>query len=376
MTSFLQGLWDELRHEPGMHKPREIGPFNALISLVMVLVWLLDEHWRPQLPGALVSGGCVAVSVGCLLLLIARRDRLGRWEARTYVVLMGAVSLVPPALGAGDGGSWAVAFGLALSIVLSSRLGLFGLGSTIVLGVAALIVLVLRITHEPVAVGAVALGIAWMFVGPLMGQRSRRVMREQAAGDERARLAREVHDVLAHTLSALSVQLEGARMLLEERPGDPRALAIMSRAQRLVAAGLAETGQAVAALRGDVPRGPEALRRLAEEFELESGIACRFEVEGTPAPLSAEASLALYRGAQEALTNVRKHAAATDVTVRLRYGGHGAELTVEDRGETKPSLASSGYGLTGIRERTELLGGRLDAGPTPDGFRVRLSVPA
>jgi signal transduction histidine kinase len=219
------------------------------------------------------------------------------------------------------------------------------------------------------------MALLW-FIGPLMASRSRRMMQQQAASEERARLAREIHDVLAHTLSALSVQIEGARMLMEQRPGDPRALAVMERAQRLVAAGLEETGQAVAALRGDVVPAPDALRRLAEDFERESGVPCHLRVEGMPLHLSPDASLAIYRAVQEALTNVRKHADASEVLIDLRYLGRRAELTVSDRGTTRPSLASSGYGLVGIKERIELLGGELEAGPTADGFQMRLSVPA
>jgi signal transduction histidine kinase len=197
-----------------------------------------------------------------------------------------------------------------------------------------------------------------------------------AALDERSRLAREMHDVLAHTLSALAVQLEGARMLVEQQSGDPAALAAVERSARLAREGLAEARRAVGALRGEQLPGPDLLPRLAEEFERDTAVPCRLEIEGRPIVLSAEARLALYRIAQEALTNVRKHADASCVEIGLRYAQNGTELTVENRGTARTSsLTGGGFGLNGMKERAELLGGRLEAGPTRDGFRVHLWLP-
>jgi signal transduction histidine kinase len=165
-------------------------------------------------------------------------------------------------------------------------------------------------------------------------------------------------------------------MILEERPGDPAALAAVDRAQRRTVAGWEETRQAVAALRGDMPPGPESLATLVREFEQATGVPTRLEVEGEQVALRSDAAVAIYRAAQEALTNVRKHADAAEVTVRLSYDERGAQLTVSDRGRPKAALVSGGYGLTGLRERAKLLGGRLESGPVPNGFEVRLWVPA
>jgi signal transduction histidine kinase len=154
--------------------------------------------------------------------------------------------------------------------------------------------------------------------------------------DERARIAREIHDILAHTLSALAVQLEGTRLLVEQRPDDPAALAALERASSLARDGLEETRRAVGALRGDALPGAGELPRLAADFERDTGTPCTLTVEGTPVALSPEAHLSLYRTAQEALTNVRKHAAASLVTIRLRYDRGGAELTGEAEGTPRP----------------------------------------
>lgn len=198
-----------------------------------------------------------------------------------------------------------------------------------------------------------------------------------AALDERARLAREIHDILAHTLSALSLQLETVRMLVEQQTDDRRTRDAVERAGRLARDGLDETRRAVGTLRGDAVPGPDALHRLVAGFERDTGIPCRFSVEGAAVELSADARLALYRTAQEALTNIRKHAPASQVQMRLCYGETGADLTVENDGGGKVlTVPSGGHGLIGMRERAELARGTLEAGPTPTGFRVHLRLPA
>jgi len=208
-------------------------------------------------------------------------------------------------------------------------------------------------------------------------QASRDAQLQAAALNERARIAREIHDVLAHTLAALAVQLEGARLTLEKHGSDAEALAIVDRSHRLAKEGLDEVRSAVSALRGDRVPGPGRLRDLVNDFEADTGVESDFQVEGTARVLSSEAQLALYRTAQEALTNVRKHADASRVEVALRYKPEGTELEVADVGRSSAtSRNGKGHGLIGMRERAELLGGSLDAGPTADGFQVRLWIPA
>jgi signal transduction histidine kinase len=308
--------------------------------------------------------------------LALRHGPAGDLLSRAGVLALGALGLAAYAVVPGRAASSVGLCCLILAVVLCSRLGWFGVGLAGFMALPVLAATIGRYGEQPLALVVGAFVGIWMYIGPVLGRFNRRVMLQEAASEERARLAREIHDVLAHTLSALSVQIEGARMLLEQRPGDPRAVAAMERAQRLVTAGIEETGRAVAALRGDVLPVPDALRRLAEDFERESAVPCRLDVEGTPLALSPDASLAIYRAAQEALTNVRRHTEASEVRISLRYRDGRAELTVADRGAPKESPSSSGYGLVGIRERTKLLGGELEAGPTADGFQVRLSVPA
>jgi signal transduction histidine kinase len=203
--------------------------------------------------------------------------------------------------------------------------------------------------------------------------------REAVALAERARLAREMHDVLAHTLSGLALQLEGVRLLAGSRQADPELTAAVERAGRLARGGLAEARRAIAALRGDALPGPELLPALVDQHRQAVGGRCRLEVRGQPRELPPDARLALYRTAQEALANVRKHAPGAAVDVRLTWDDDHAVLVVEDQadgGAGPPAAAGDGgYGLTGMAERAELLGGHLDAGPTAAGFRVELRLP-
>ena len=200
-----------------------------------------------------------------------------------------------------------------------------------------------------------------------------------AALAERHRLAREMHDVLAHSLSGLVLNLESARLMAERDGADRRLSGAITRAQRLAKNGLEEARRAIGMLREDALPGPDRLADLVAEFELDTGIPCTFVVDGDGRELGADGRLTLYRVAQEALTNIRKHADPDRVDVRLRYEPSRTSLTVDDHrtsGDRPSAGDGTGYGLTGMRERAELLGGALSAEPTADGFRVTLWIPA
>ena len=196
---------------------------------------------------------------------------------------------------------------------------------------------------------------------------------------ERNRIAREVHDVLAHTLSALSVQMEAIGSLIDDGadPGAVRSAVVRSR--RLVGEGLEETRRAVRVLRDEPVDVADQIATLAAD----GGAAYR--LDGPPRPLPPAAGLALVRVAQEALTNARKHAAGATVGVALCFTAGTVELSVDNTAApASPVLAGTGagYGLQGMRERIELVGGSLDAGPRGGcgdgytGWRVHAVVPA
>jgi signal transduction histidine kinase len=202
---------------------------------------------------------------------------------------------------------------------------------------------------------------------------------ETAALRERGRIAREIHDVLAHSLSAQMVHLEAARLLIERGGEREEVLERVVSARRMARQGLAETRQALSALRGELTPAEDFLRELVESE------GARLRIEGERRDLPAEAGLAVRRVAQEAVTNARKHAPGAKVAIRLEYLPGEVELEVRDFGgrpvDNQPvdnglGASGAGYGLLGMRERAELLGGTLEAGPAEEGFVVRLRVPA
>jgi signal transduction histidine kinase len=227
---------------------------------------------------------------------------------------------------------------------------------------------------------------------------------QAAALTERTRLAREIHDILAHSLSGLVLALDTAE-LLARRGADPEArgpsgasgsagdtVALMleqvNRAQRIAREGLADTRRAISALRGDELPGPALLDRLVRQTSEATGTQAELAVAGEPRPLSPEVGLALYRTAQEALINTAKYAGRGGrAALRLTYRTDGIELAIDDARApdavpagsgarvSSGGLTFGGYGLTGMRERAELLGGTLTAGPTDQGFRVLLWLP-
>jgi signal transduction histidine kinase len=232
---------------------------------------------------------------------------------------------------------------------------------------------------------------------------------QAAALTERTRLAREIHDILAHSLSGLVLALDTAELLARRGGAGPDAadastgasgadtvalmLGQVNRAQRIAREGLADTRRAISALRGDELPGPALLDRLVSQTCEATGTQAELTVAGEPRPLSPEVGLALYRTAQEALINTAKYAGRGGrAELSLTYRPDGIELAIEDTrapdaappaaggvasaGAAAGGLTFGGYGLTGMRERAELLGGRLAAGPTDQGFQVLLWLPA
>ena len=195
-----------------------------------------------------------------------------------------------------------------------------------------------------------------------------------AALAERNRIGREVHDVLAHSLGALSVQLDAADALLESSDGSTKARELVQQARRLAVQGLEETRQAVHALRDEPVALAEQLAFLAARDGAE------LTVTGVPHRLAPDAGLALYRAAQEAVTNARKHAPGAPMSMRLDFAAHTTTLSVvnslcpgADKSELK--MTGGGFGLQGMRERIELLGGQVVAEPSAVGWTVEVAVP-
>jgi signal transduction histidine kinase len=192
----------------------------------------------------------------------------------------------------------------------------------------------------------------------------------------RADAAREIHDILAHSLGALVLQLDALdAVLASDAPGNRRANELLARARALAVEGLSEARQAVGTLRTDPPPLVDALSQLVDSTGRGT-----LEISGTPRPLPAELSVALRRTAQEGLTNAVKHAPGATPKVQLAFTPGEVVLTVTDTGRpdgiAPGPLADTGggYGIEGLRERAELIGGSLVSGPLGSGWQVKLSV--
>jgi len=212
-------------------------------------------------------------------------------------------------------------------------------------------------------------------------RRTELASRRAAALDERTRIARDIHDVLAHSLGGLAIQLEAAELLLVERADVDGAIERIRASRQTVRDGLEEARRAVAALRADAPPLPQSIAGLLEGYA-EQGERGELTIEGTARTLAPEASLALMRTVQEALTNARRHAPGSAVHVRLIYADERTSVVVTNSAAThQPTdavagVGGGGYGLAGMRERLELAGGQLAAGPESDGWTVSAEVPS
>jgi signal transduction histidine kinase len=370
---------------------RRLVPLAGLATAAVVVVSSIDS--------GLPAGRATALLVVALTVLA-----LALWCAALLRIITGTRSLAAALVGAGLAGAGLDVLrpsgpGFVLAYMAMAGLGL-GLprrpaltcGAVVVAAAAAAEAVTSE--HPVSAVLTLAAGAGALFLATALAAASRdahaqaeallaqqaatRAAREEAAVlGERQRLARELHDVLAHTLSGLAVQLEGARLLAERTGADPRLAEQVANGQRLAKEGMANAKRAVATLRGEALPGPEQLPALVEQTRL-TGLPVTLTVAGEPRPLPGGSGLAVYRAVQEALTNTAKYAGrGATATVGLDWTETTLTVEITDAGGDRfdAGLPSGGYGLAGLAERAALAGGRLDAGPTADGWRVVLTMP-
>jgi signal transduction histidine kinase len=368
----------------------------GLVALV-VSVAEIPPHPGTAGRGLAVTIGLVAVSVGWLGWLAG--DSRPRWTAGCLLltgVAGGMLTAVSPhspavafaavaAMGAGAALRVDVSLGITVAAAVSLAVATLAVGgsATALLGYTVLIA-------AGLTGGLVRLGNAQRAeqAERLLEQttRARQAEARAAALAERTRIAREIHDILAHSLGALSVQIEAAHALLgaDSLPADDPSLAkavgCVNRAGQLAREGLAETRRALRALREDMSSLPELLSALVSAHGADSGLGqVPLEVTGTARELKPDAALAFYRTAQEALTNAAKHAPGSVPAVALDYRPHEVTLMVTNPlagpGGAPLAAGGSGYGLVGLRERAELAGGTLSARAVDGTWRVCVTIP-
>jgi signal transduction histidine kinase len=383
----------------------------------------------------------VLAVAGWILLDVDRRA--ARYHAGALPVVCGVLAVATgAAAGAGTGGEALLIFTFLAALTA-------GGAASLVAAVAVTAAGVLAFEASSLAFGAsvaTLLGLAAVIASGLVIGRNwsgYRVQAEQSAAllaqrdrleaeqrradllDERTRIAREIHDVLAHSLGALSIQIQAARSVLTDRGDIGRAEELLAGAQRMAAEGLVETRRAVQALRSDTLPLGEELAKVTETYARRYGVPVSFDTRGTPQPLPPDATIALLRVAQEALVNAAKHAPGQHVVVRLDYadtdvtlvvrnalgpgvaGGSGGSSTRDVAAAGGPGgssprdvaaaggppgssprdaaagggagagvrTADAGYGLTGMRERLRLLNGTLEAGARDGQWIVTAQLP-
>ena len=342
------------------------------ICLVVFVVEMLG--WPVLRPGLRGSGVLVAVRVGELAVFGASAVAIAVFQPNgvselpgSAVVFTAGVALSPP---------FAVAVGAAVTVGIAVALGSAAGAGAASIAASALLCAVLGVTGALLRRYRLSQERTELLLAQL--EEARDDQARAAAAEERASIARDLHDVLAQSLSGLAIQLEMVRKLAGKAEAPPELRAAIDDAAGLAKEGLAGARDAVGALRRDDRLGVDQLPELIEHFRRDFGLAVDFTVQGTPRPVPPDLGLALYRVTGEALTNVARHAAGADARVELSFDTAGVRLAVTDDGGEPSALAAegSGWGLAGVRERIKRLGGEFTAGPSGPGWSVVVSAPA
>ena len=364
---------------------------------------------RPSGAGHRAFEVAVVVLIGVLMVLWGVADRQTHrrqsWHMLPWplVVTLGGMGVV---------GGLGAALSPARSVAAFAAMAALAAGSELPFGPACAVTAVgiLGVETGVVLFGfstSTAIGVPLVLVVALLAGRTRREARvraDQAAAvvtqmrqahsdqqraaalDERNRIAREIHDVLAHSLSALGLQIEAAQAVLNESGDVATANRLLGHAHHLAIDGLEETRRAIHALRTGTPPLPDSLATMVGNHQLQHRQPIDFSVTGHVRPLPPDANLALIRTAQEGLTNAARHAPGAAVTVTLDYGPQVTTLTVTNTVKDHEHLTSSddglsghsaggGYGLAGMRERLLLIDGILTAGHGAGRWTVEAKVP-
>lgn len=353
---------------PGL-QGKSFGVTVALAVFVAALAVVIRDRFIGFGIAAQVS---IITAIGAAGVALAALQPKGATELAGGAAVWMAVARLP--LRAGLVVAAATAVGLDLAVGLGGDSAAAVLATTLLCGLLGLIANFLKQARESQDRTEVLLARL---------EDAREEQARAAAIAERGRIAGELHDVLAHSLSGAAIQLQGARMLAERDQSKHQLREAIERASELVRDGLADARQAVGALRGDELPGlaqlPSLIARLRDDMNIDASLT----IEGDVRQLPADASLALYRGAQEALTNVARYAPGATTTVVVRYGDARTILRVEDVVSVRAPAGTSngltgvggGRGLAGMRERVERAGGTMRAGPTDEGWVVELEVP-
>jgi signal transduction histidine kinase len=378
-----------------MHTARNLRYRRPLRTGLLAAVVIPDIYTRPA---PTFSGKGLAITI-CLaafaaaLLLIPRRRRLRgvEWATTLDLAILGGAGVALAALQPGAASEIPASAAVFIAAMDFPPLQAAVIAAPVT---AALGIVIARQSSSQPVVGTLLLCGVLYWVGQLSRQsdvsreRTERLLVElEAARDEQAQaaaaaertaIARELHDVLAHALSGLSIQLEGARQLARNDAASPELRGVIDRSATLAKEGLVEARRAVSALRDDPLTLVENLPVLVDHYRRDLELPVELVVTGTARPIPAEVSQALYRTAGEALTNVVRHAPGAATTVRVKWDEDEVSLKVMNHAPGQggaPTSAGSGWGLVGMAERVSRVGGRCFTGPVEGGWAVEVEVP-
>jgi signal transduction histidine kinase len=363
-----------------------IGGIATSVALGLALAW---RRTRPR-AALWITGAAGLVQVAAMAVKAGATNIPDGGEFSALTILIPVIAYSAVAYGNRTDARWTIAW-----CAVGSVLGAWGWSATLVDGtltpslraMVAMLIFLLAVCGTAIVSGYLVR--ARRLARQALADRARRLEAEQeqeralAAADERRRIAREMHDVVAHSLSVVIAQADGARYAAAADPEiAPQTLETIATTSR---AALKEMRSLLGVLRTEddeaAPKAPAPtlaqVPRLVENVRA-SGLDVTLRQEGTPArPLPAGAELAGYRAAQEALTNVLKHAGPrAQATLTMTWTPHGLNLDVTDTGVGATPTDGLGRGQQGMRERVELYGGSADFGPHPNvGYQVHVFLP-
>ncbi|MGH3012884.1 MAG: sensor histidine kinase [Gaiellaceae bacterium] len=368
----------------------------GLAALVQIEVWTIDPSHPPGdvgPDGVYSSGERAAAAAAGLVLALS----LG-WRRRAPLAVLAvaiAISLVANAVALLDAAT-TPAVGL---VVAAYSVGAHTQGLRASIGVTGIAALIAANVADQLSAGdllfiSLILGGAWLAGRAMRNRRERERVLERltvdlerereekaraAVAEERVRIARELHDVVAHAISVIVLQARGGRRSLATDPEETREA--LDTIEATGSAALAEMRRLLGMLRRDdeeISLAPQPSLRYIDALVAQvrdAGLPVELSIEGEPVEVPPGVDLSAYRIVQEALTNALKHAGPATARVIVRYGDHDLELEVADTG-TGADPDGAGHGLVGMRERVSLYGGKVEAGPGDGGgFAVRARLP-
>jgi signal transduction histidine kinase len=382
-------------HRVGLLTRRYVFDVAVALLALGAMVEIFVRRDAPNAPQTPLWFAYAAIAI--LVLTIVARRRFPFAGPAAYWVLAAGISFFDGVLLAFPASLFVV--GLAVSFLLGNvrKVVQAGIGLVVVLSGAAIVVYnIPGHTAAELVFIPIDFAISWLAgfllrgsaeqaeaaeVRATLAEQEREADALRAVVDERTRIARELHDIVGHSVSVMTVQTSGVRRLL--RPEQEQEREALLSVERTGREALAEMRRVVGALR-DPEEGPALAPRptLTRVDTLvaqarETGLPVDLEIEGRPVPLPAGVDLTAYRLVQEGLTNAIRHAAARHADVKVRYEGDHVEIEVCDDGKGAESASSEGgHGLVGMRERVSIYGGELEAGPRAEGgFRLRARLP-